>query len=172
VDVTIPEFWRLTNELRNVVVGPGGVLSAKPRNPARILLVEDNPGDVYLLRHALDQHGEEYQLEALQDGEEAIRFIEQYRKSASEPEPCVIILDLHLPKHDGTAVLHAIRREPVLAHVQVVALSSLAAPQDAAKILDLGVRFYKTKPTELDDWINLAGQILEICRERSDAVLV
>ena len=147
-------------------------MSAKPISAARILIVEDNPADVYLLRHALDQHGEEYRLEVLQDGEEAIRFIEHYRKSASEPEPCVIILDLHLPKHDGTAVLHAIRREPVLTHVEVVALSSLAAPQDETKILDLGVRLYRTKPTELDDWILLAGLILEICREKSDAVLV
>ena len=148
------------------------MLSAKSRNPARILIVEDNPADVFLLRHALDQHGEEYQLDALQDGEEAIRFIEQYRTSQSEPEPCLIILDLHLPKHDGTAVLHAIRREPALAHVQVVALSSLAAPQDETKILDLGVRLYRAKPTELDDWIMLAGQILEICRETNPAVLV
>ena len=148
------------------------MLSAKPKNPARILIVEDNPADVFLLRHALDQHGEEYRLEVLQDGEEAIRFIEHYRTSASEPEPCVIILDLHLPKHDGAAVLHAIRREPVLAHVQVVALSSLAAPQDETKILDLGARLYETKPTDLDDWIKLAGLILEICREKTDAVLV
>src|ERR1700676_2687134 len=112
-------------------------MHTKPENPARILIVEDNPADVYLLRHGLDQHGEEYLLEVLQDGEEAIRFVEHYRISASNPEPCVIILDLHLPKHDGTAVLHAIRREPVLAHVQVVALSSLAAPQDETKIFDL-----------------------------------
>jgi two-component system response regulator len=147
-------------------------MHTKPGNPARILIVEDNPADVYLLRHGLDQHGEEYLLEVLQDGEEALRFVEHYRTSAGEPEPCVIILDLHLPKHDGTAVLHAIRREPVLAHVQVVALSSLAAPQDETKILDLGVRLYRTKPTELDAWIILAGQILEICRESRQAVLV
>jgi CheY-like chemotaxis protein len=148
------------------------MLITKPINPARILIVEDNPADVYLLRHALDQHGEDYLLEVLQDGEEAIRFIEHYRISVSEPEPCVIILDLHLPKHDGPAVLHAIRREPVLAHVQVVALSSLAAPQDETKILELGVRLYRTKPAELDDWIVLAGLILEICRENNPAVLV
>jgi CheY-like chemotaxis protein len=101
------------------------MLITKPINPARILIVEDNPADVYLLRHALDQRGEEYRLEVLQDGEEAIRFIEHYRISVSEPEPCVIILDLHLPKHDGAAVLYAIRRELVLAHVQVVPLSSI-----------------------------------------------
>jgi CheY-like chemotaxis protein len=148
------------------------MLSAKPGNPARILIVEDNPADVYLLRHALDQHGEDYLLEALQDGEEAIRFVKQQHTAAAELEPCVIVLDLHLPKHDGPAVLQAIRCEPSLAHVQVVALSTLAAPQDENQVRDLGVRLYRTKPTELDDWITLAGQILEICRESNPAVLV
>ena len=147
-------------------------MNTKPGDPARILIVEDNPADVYLFRHSLDQHGEDYRLEVLQDGEEALRFVEQYRTFVAEPEPCVIILDLHLPKHDGTAVLQAIRREPVLAHVQVVALSSLAAPQDQTAILDLGVRLYRTKPTDLDDWIMLAGLILEICRESSRALFV
>jgi len=140
-------------------------------NPARILIVEDNPADVFLLRHALDQHGEDYVLETLQDGEAAMRFVQQHNW-ALEPDPCVIVLDLHLPKHDGTAVLEAIRRQPALNGIQVVALSTLAAPQDESHLRGLGVRLYRTKPTDLDDWIALAGRILEICREKSEAVFV
>src|ERR1700731_365799 len=59
-------------------------------NPARILVVEDNQADVFLLRHALDEHGEEYQLEVLGDGAEAILFVEQQRVFASDPTPCAI----------------------------------------------------------------------------------
>jgi chemotaxis family two-component system response regulator Rcp1 len=135
-------------------------------------MVEDNPADVYLLRHGLDQQGEDYLLEALQDGEEAIRFVRQQSTSLAELEPCVIVLNLHLPKHYGAAVLQAIRCEPSLAQVQVVALSTFAAPEDENQVRDLGVRLYRTKPTELDDWIALAGHILEICRENNPAVLV
>ncbi len=128
--------------------------------------MEDNPADIYLLRHALDQHGEEYQLEVLPDGEAALHFIHGQRTLEAEPDPCVIVLDLHLPKHDGTAVLEALRREPSLSGVQVVAWTTLAAPQEEREVRTLGVRLCTRKPIELDEWISLAGQILEICREK------
>jgi CheY-like chemotaxis protein len=120
---------------------------------------------VFLLRFALNYYKEEYELELLRDGDEAIRFIHQQRTIATDPQPCVIVLDLNLPKEDGKAVLKAIKQEPVLAHIQVVALSSFASPRDAGEIQRLGARLYKAKPMKLDDWIALAGEILAICRE-------
>jgi chemotaxis family two-component system response regulator Rcp1 len=134
-------------------------------SPARILVVEDNQADVYLLRHALSEHGGDYLLEVLQDGAEAIRFVEEQRGVGSEPSPCAIVLDLHLPKHDGAAVLKAIRQEPTLAHIRVVALTSFASPREETEVRMLGIRLYRSKPTELDEWIHLAGEILELCRE-------
>jgi two-component system response regulator len=138
---------------------------SKYTKPAQIVVMEDNPGDVHLLRMALDHHGEEYQLEILQDGEAALRFVESQRIHPSEPEPCVIVLDLHLPRHDGKAVLQAIRLAPPLAHVRVVALSSLPSPKDEMEVLRLGVRICRTKPMILDEWLQLAGEILAICHE-------
>ena len=140
--------------------------------PAQILVMEDNPGDVHLLRLALDQQGEEYRMQLLRDGEEALHFIEQQRVTPSWPEPCVIILDLHLPRHDGKTVLQAIRKAPALAHVHVVALSSLPSPSDEAEVRRLGVRLCRAKPMELDEWIELAGEILAICREPAAAAAV
>lgn len=137
-------------------------MSAKPTNPARIVVIEDNPADIHLLRLALNEHHSPYELEILRDGEEAIRFVEQ---QAVTSEPCVFVLDLHLPKQDGTAVLQAIRSKPTLAAVQVVALTSVAAPKDEHEVRELGVRLYRTKPSDLDDWIDLAGEILKICSE-------
>lgn len=146
-------------------------MTVENRNPARILVIEDNPADVYLLRHSFDQHGEYYEMEILADGEEAIHFVEQQRTSP-DPEPCVIVLDLHLPKHDGKAVLEAIRKEPSLANVHVVALTSFATSVDEDELRQMGVRLCTTKPTELDEWVFLAGRILEICRERYAEALV
>jgi CheY-like chemotaxis protein len=139
------------------------MLIDRPSSPAKILVIEDNSADVFMLRHALDQHGEEYVLEVLRDGEEAIEFVNLQRTAEVNDEPCVIVLDLHLPKHDGAAVLRAIRQEPVLAHVGVVALTTIASPRDEHEVRDLGVRLYKAKPSLIDDWIELARQILEIC---------
>lgn len=146
-------------------------MNQKPPNPAKIVVVEDNSADVFLLRHALDQHVERYVLDVLRDGEEAIHFVNRQR-SDGHAEPCVIVLDLHLPKYDGAEVLKVIRQEPALASVRVVALTTLASPRDEQEVRDLGVRLYRAKPTLLEEWITLAGEILELCREESRAVFV
>lgn len=129
--------------------------------------MEDNQADVFLLRHALDEDGQKYQLDVLRDGAEAIRFVEQQRMVNGESNPCAIVLDLHLPKHDGAAVLKAIRDEPSLAHIHVVALTSLASPAEEREVRNLGVRLYRAKPTDLDEWIDLAAEILAICRDEA-----
>lgn len=147
-------------------------LSAKNPSPAKIVMVEDYPADVFLLRHALDQHGEEYVLDVLCDGQEAMEFVERQRVAGADGEPCVIVLDLHLPKHDGTAVLKAIKQEPALAFVHVVAFTTLASPKDEQEVRHLGVRLYRAKPTLIEDWIKLAGEILEICREQTRPAFV
>ena len=147
-------------------------MSVKNPSPAKIVMVEDNSADVFLLRHALDHHAEEYVLDVLRDGEEAIEFVNQHSAAGPQDEPCVIVLDLHLPKHDGTVVLKVIRQEPSLALVHVVALTTLASPKDEQEVRDLGVRLYRAKPTLVEEWINLAGEILAICREQVRAAFV
>lgn len=146
-------------------------MTAMHSSAAKIVMVEDNSADVFLLRHALDQHPEEYILDVLRDGEEAIEFVEGQRSTRGNAEPCVIVLDLHLPKHDGTAVLKLIKKEPALASVRVVALTTLASPRDEQEVRELGVRLYRAKPTLVEEWIKLAGEILEVCREHARAVM-
>jgi CheY-like chemotaxis protein len=131
--------------------------------PARIVVIEDNPADIALLRYALDHHGQDYQLETLLDGEAAIQFVHEQR-NVPDPVPCVIVLDWHLPKHNGGEVLKAIRQEPILRHVNIVALTTVS-PEDEKEIRRLGVRLYEPKPMELDGWRTLAQRILEVCRE-------
>lgn len=138
---------------------------ATSKVPVRILVIEDNPADVFLLRHALDENGEDYRLDVLRDGAEAMQFVRGQRKTGAEPHPCAIVMDLHLPKHDGSAVLQAIRDEPEIAHIQVVALTSLINPDEEREVRALGVRLYRTKPIDLDEWVNLAREIMAICSE-------
>ena len=144
----------------------------KNPSPAKILVVEDNPADVFLLRHALDQHSKEYVLHVLSDGAEAIDFVNLHCLTGAQDEPCVIVLDLHLPKYDGAEVLKKIRQEPGLAFVRVVALTTLASPRDEQQVRDLGVRLYKAKPNLLEEWIKLAGEILELCHEQGQMAFV
>jgi CheY-like chemotaxis protein len=143
--------------------------ASKTENPARIVLIEDNPAEVYLLRVALDQLRHAYALHVLYDGAEALRFVQQERsRQTPEPKPCVIILDLHLPKHDGPEVLRAIKEVPALAHVHVVVLTTTASPKDEIEVRELGVRLYRRKPSDLDEFVEVARHILEICHEPVD----
>jgi CheY-like chemotaxis protein len=74
-------------------------------HPAKILVIEDNESEIGPLRHALDQSGEPYELEILNDGR-GPRFVHEHRAGIREPKPCVILLDLYLPRYDGVAVPH------------------------------------------------------------------
>ncbi len=131
--------------------------------PPRILIIEDNPADIAWLHIGLDEQKEIYDLEVLFDGEAALRFVEEHRTGARDPDPCVIVLDLHLPKYDGIEVLRAIKRAPVLAHIHVVVMSSSPSPRDEAEIIRLGALF-RLKPSALQDCLALACEIIEICK--------
>jgi len=140
-------------------------VTANVHVPARILVIEDNPADITLLRVALDQHAGEYEIDVLRDGAEALAFVHRQRIEPEVHRPCVVVMDMHLPKHDGPALLKAIRLTPALEHIQVVVLTGVAEPKDEAEMKRLGIRLYQTKPIHLDDWAVLAGQILDICRQ-------
>jgi CheY-like chemotaxis protein len=136
---------------------------------ARILMIEDSEADVQMLRFALDQQEEDYELEVLKDGEEAFRFVQEHRTGIREPEPCVILLDLHLPRYDGIAILHAIRHAPPLEHIQIVMLSGQADPLQKAEMASLGA-FYRTKPSTLSELSELAAEIFVICKSSIAAI--
>src|ERR1700729_1603052 len=108
---------------------------------AKILVIEDNSSDVFLLRRALiAARGEDFELEIAADGERALEMIRK-RDGHAEAQPCVILLDLHLPKHDGLEVLRAIRQNPVLNQVHVMVTTNLASPNEAKALQRLGVDY-------------------------------
>lgn len=135
-----------------------------------ILVIEDNVADIFLFRHFLDEQGEAYLFEVLPDGEAALTFVAEHRSGARQHEPCVILLDLHLPKYNGIEVLTAIRTEPILAHIHVVVLTSDASPADRAEIAELG-GICCFKPSDLDTVKALAIDILALCKGRANGLV-
>ena len=129
----------------------------------KILIVEDNPADVYILRLALQELAEEFDLEVASDGERALQHVRQERENPHDMHPCVILLDLHLPKYDGFEVLRAIRQEPVLSHIHVVVTTSIASPRDEAELRRLGAD-YRLKPRDLAEFTKLAADLIAICK--------
>jgi chemotaxis family two-component system response regulator Rcp1 len=127
----------------------------------RIVLIEDSDADVWLLQECLKAVATNHELIILKDGEEALEFIERERDGV-EPRPCVIVLDLHLPKHDGLELLAAIRRAPALQHVRALIISTMPSPQIQRQIQELGVA-YAEKPNSLPGYAALATKVWELC---------
>jgi CheY-like chemotaxis protein len=135
----------------------------------KILVIEDNLADIFILRHALDTVGEPYLLEVLTDGEAALAFVAKQGDGAREPEPCVILLDLHLPKYNGMEVLAAIRDEPPLSHIHVVVLTSRASPEEEQLITNLGGRCC-LKPVGLPAIRQFACDVIDLCKGRGNGL--
>jgi CheY-like chemotaxis protein len=129
-----------------------------------IVMVEDNPADTTLLRQALNEQGEPYTLQVLCDGEAALNYV---RHHCIQPgaEPCLIIIDLHLPRYDGATVLRAIKTEPVLKHIRVAVLTTMASPAEKAEVLSLGVQLYRKKPMDWEGFVQLAGELIALCKQ-------
>lgn len=111
------------------------------RRPPHIVLIEDNPGDVLMLKDALQEHGIEFSLEHYANGEDAVSAFE---KMARVPE--LILLDLNIPRVRGLEVLKIIRGHPVLANAKVAIFTSSLAASDRAESQRLGANAYIVKP--------------------------
>jgi CheY-like chemotaxis protein len=133
----------------------------KNQAPIKILLAEDNSGDVFLVRRALQKHHIEYNLTLIEDGEAAMRYLNAI-DAARDPEDCpdLILLDLNLPRCSGSQVLESLKSSPVCRDAPVIVLTSSDSPHDRAKAINLGAAHYFCKPTDLAGFMAL-GQVVE-----------
>jgi chemotaxis family two-component system response regulator Rcp1 len=118
--------------------------------PAQILLVEDNQGDVRLVREALRMGGNGHQLSVVGDGVAALAFLRHQGQHAAAPRPHLILLDLNLPRLDGRAVLRAIKADEMLRRIPVVVFTTSSDGQDIAASYGLRANAVVTKPIDLD----------------------
>src|SRR3954466_9352910 len=133
-----------------------------PRDVATILLVEDDPNDVFFLRYAFDQAGIRNPLLAVEHGQEAIDYLAgkgKYDDRSQHPLPCIILLDLKMPGVSGLDVLRWIKEQPHLACVIVIILSSSNNESDIHEAYRLGARSYLVKPLSLEERLALARAI-------------
>src|SRR5574337_1997952 len=119
-----------------------------------ILLVEDNPGDVELVREALNEGKVRNELHVAMDGEEAIRILR-----GSDPCPDLVLLDLNLPRKNGREVLQDIKSDPKLAIIPVVVLTSSKEEEDILRSYRLHANCYITKPVDLEQFLNVVKSI-------------
>jgi CheY-like chemotaxis protein len=116
-----------------------------------ILLAEDNPADVYLIREALREHSVRCRLRVVSDGQEVLRI---FAGEAGADKPVdLVILDLNLPRHDGIEILQRLRESPRFSHVPVVVLTSSDSPRDRQMATGLGATRFLRKPSSLEQFL-------------------
>jgi two-component system, chemotaxis family, response regulator Rcp1 len=127
---------------------------------ARILLVEDNPGDVRLTIEALKEGKILNEVSVVEDGVEALAFLRRDGKYSDARRPDLILLDLNLPKKDGREVLEEIKQDGDLKKIPVVVLTTSAAERDILRAYNLHANCYITKPVDLEQFIRVV-QVIE-----------
>jgi CheY-like chemotaxis protein len=132
----------------------------------RIVLAEDNPADVYLIRHALTTAGISFDLTVFEDGAEALRYLRHEDEHNQAPRPDLVLLDLNLPKRPGTDILAAIRSADDMSGVPVAILTSSSSPMDRAKTEQLNANCYIQKPLDLDDFLKIGNVIKDLLASR------
>ncbi len=132
----------------------------------RILLIEDNPADVDLLRRAFAAADLDCELTRLEDGAEALAFVRRVEAGSGETAPDLTVLDLNLPKNDGLEVLQAMRGSPAFASVPVAVLSSSASGRERNRIEQLGIGRYITKPPDLDEFLEIGHTLKNLLAQR------
>lgn len=134
------------------------------QTPARILLGEDNPADVYLIRQALEENGIQYDLTVAVHGGEILEVV---NNTAMIPD--LIVLDLNLPRHEGLEILKFIRQSPELERVPVVILTSSDSPKDRLAASQLGASCYIRKPSNLDEFMNIGKTFHNLLANRTNS---
>jgi CheY-like chemotaxis protein len=129
-------------------------------SPITILLAEDNPGDVFLVRRALEKHGlRDVELVVVEDGQAAIRYIERVDADEAVFAPALALLDLNLPRATGSRILTRIRQSRRCGEIPIIIVTSSDSPLDREAAAQLGATGYFQKPGDLAGFMQL-GQVV------------
>jgi CheY-like chemotaxis protein len=117
-----------------------------------VLMVEDDPDDVYLTQEALRNSRLSVNLQVVDDGVEAMRYLRREHGHEESARPDLILLDLNLPRMDGREVLTEIKEDPALTDIPVVILTTSKAEEDIAMSYRQHANCYISKPVDIEQF--------------------
>jgi len=126
-----------------------------------VLLVEDDPGDILMIKEAFEDNKVRNRLTCLTDGVQALEFLRREGEHADAPRPDLILLDLNLPRKDGREVLAEVKGDDDLRTIPVVVLTTSQAEEDVLRSYKLHANAYVTKPVDFERFIDVVRQIDE-----------
>jgi len=135
----------------------------KALETAPILMADDDDGDRLLTYRALEKNQVPNLLVTVMNGEELLDYLRRTGKFAGlpAPKPCMVLLDLNMPRMDGREALRVIKADPGLRNIPVVVLSTSRAPEDVEGSYDAGANSYIIKPATFDGLVQMIGSLKE-----------
>lgn len=136
----------------------------KIKRTVTILLAEDDEDDYILIKKGFKSARLTNELYWVKDGEELMDYLyhrNQYAKADTSPRPCLILLDLNMPRKDGREALKEIKADPDLQTIPVVILTTSKAEEDILSSYRIGVNSFVRKPVKFGDFVkavNMIGQ--------------
>ncbi len=126
----------------------------------RILIVEDNVADSYLVIEALRDCVVPTQAVVVSDGLQALSYLRREGEYVNVALPDLLLLDLNLPKRDGREVLVEIKSDPALQHIPVIIFTSSEAEHEVLRAYRHGASCYLIKPMELANYFSLLQELI------------
>lgn len=135
----------------------------------QVLLAEDRPEDVELVRMALKEHRVQCTLHVIRDGAKVIKWINGLDSDPSAPALDLCLLDMHLPKRGGEDILKRLRSTKHHSHTPVIVMSGISAPYiEEAVAKNAAVVFFQ-KPSNLDEYLRLGSIVQNLLQKRIGA---
>jgi CheY-like chemotaxis protein len=131
------------------------------KNKAKILLVEDNEGDILLTKEAFSEANLSNEISVVKDGQQAIRYLNKEAGFENEKTPDIILLDLNIPKINGLDVLKIIKSDPFLKTIPVIILSTSNSEKDILQSYERHANCYLTKPVNFSNFTSLIQMVTD-----------
>ncbi len=132
---------------------------SSPGKLARILLVEDNPGDVRLALEAFRECPLKCDVRVVNDGRAALEALRGGSGPDGNFRPDLILLDLNLPVMDGRRILEEIKSDPRLRSIPVIVLTTSRSDDDITRSYDLHANAYIPKPVDMDHFVEVIRKV-------------
>lgn len=129
-------------------------------NPIQILMVEDDPGDVFLIREALKSSKLRFTVHHADNGEKALDFLHRRPPFEAAERPDLILLDLNLPRVNGIEVLRDVKSVPELSAIPVIVLTTSKSEADATLCRQLGASDFISKAPSFEEFLAV-GKVIE-----------
>ncbi|MDA1192127.1 MAG: response regulator [Candidatus Poribacteria bacterium] len=131
-------------------------------NPLNVLLVEDNPSDVYIISEALKEVMTPTALNVARDGVEAMQVVRREEGHQDDPRPDLIFLDLNMPRKNGYEVLKELKEDDKLRRIPVIILTSSREQEDVVAAYHLYANGYLEKKVDLDEYIGMLEAVIDL----------